>query len=126
MIISGEFLDLGKVLDEAMQALDGAVAHLLLPPPDQHQTLPVASPCPFTSRPSTSHPKGLVYNSESDPDSDDDMEQDLPWRDIQGIPSFHVMNIMKYAPQPPDCIEHDILDIENGSYLLSTEYYSPS
>ena len=24
---------------------------------------------------------------------------------------------MRYAPQQPDSIEHDILDIENGSYL---------
>ena len=41
IFISEEFLDLEEELDEAMQVLDGAVAHLLSPPPDQQCTLPV-------------------------------------------------------------------------------------
>ena len=42
MVIFEEFLAFDEVLDEVMQALDEAVAHLLPPPPNQQQTLPVA------------------------------------------------------------------------------------
>ena len=59
----------------------------------------------------------MLYKSESEPDSDEEMDQDLPWRDIQDIPSFQLMNITKNAPQQPDPIEYNILDIETSLYL---------
>ena len=42
MVIFEEFLAIDEVLDEAIQALDEAAAHLLPPLPDQQQTPPVA------------------------------------------------------------------------------------
>ena len=29
------------------------------------------------------------------------MDPDLPWREVQGIPSFQLMNIMRNPPQQP-------------------------
>ena len=60
MIIFEDFLDLKEMLDEAMQALDGAVAHLLPPPPDQQQTPYCPSASPSASRPCTSHSPRVV------------------------------------------------------------------
>ena len=45
------------------------------------------------------------------------MDQEFPWRNILDIPSFQLMNIMRYAPQQSDPIKHDILDIESSSYI---------
>ena len=59
------------------------------------------------------------WNTDSDysDDSDDDMDQNLPWRNPQDFPSFQLMNIMNNYPRQPDQIEYNILDIENRSYL---------
>ena len=43
----------------------------------------------------------LIYNSESEPDSDNEMDPDLPWRELQDILSFQLMNIMRNHPQQP-------------------------
>ena len=90
--IFAEFLTFDEELNEVDQALDDAVACLLLPPPDQ--VLPqqglTQGPLPH-----------LLYNSESKPDSDSEMDLDLPWREVQDIPSFQLMNIMRNPPQLP-------------------------
>ena len=118
MIISEEFLDLEELLAEAMQGLDVAVAHLVPPPPDQQQILPVAlHQVPLPQDHAQTTPQGLLCNSESEPDSDDEMNQDLSWRNVQDIPSLHLMNIMRHAPKQPNGIQCDILDTENVSYL---------
>ena len=60
MVIFEEFLE---VLDEATQALDKTVTHLLPPPPDQQQTPPVV---PQQVPPPQGHaqapPTNLLYN----------------------------------------------------------------
>ena len=43
----------------------------------------------------------LIYNSESEPDCDNEMDPDLPRREVQDIPSFQLMNIMRNPPQQP-------------------------
>ena len=116
MVSFEELLAFDEVLDDVTQALEEAVAHLLPLPPDQQLTPSVApQQVPLVQGHAQAAPPGLSYNSESEPDSDDEMDQDLPWRDVQDIPSFQLRNIMRYAPQQSDCIEHDILDIENSS-----------
>ena len=96
-------------LNEVTQALDEAVAHLLLPPPDQvpPQQGHIQAPLPH-----------LLYNSESELDSDDDMDPDLLWRDVQDIPLFWLMRIMRNSPQQP------VLP-ENNSYSSLQNVTSP-
>ena len=43
----------------------------------------------------------LIYNSKSKPDSDNEMDLGLPWREVQDIPSFWFINIMRNPPQQP-------------------------
>ena len=59
------------------------------------------------------------WNTDSDynADSDDDIDQNLPWRNPQDSPSFLLMNIMNNYPRQPDQIEYNIPYIENSSYL---------
>ena len=59
------------------------------------------------------------WNTDSDynADSDDDMDQNLPWRNLQDFSSFQLMKIMNNYPRHPDHIEYNILYIENSSYL---------
>ena len=119
MVIFEEFLTLDDVLGEVFQALDEAVAHLLPPPLTSNR--PHLLPLSKSIHHRAMHkllPPGLLSNFESESDSDDEMDQEFPWRNIQDIPSFQLMNIMSYAPQQSDLIEHDILDIENSSYIL--------
>ena len=80
-----EFLAFDEELNEVAQALDDVVAHLLFPPPIKfHHNRDMHRPLPH-----------LIYNSESEPDSDNEMDPDLHWRDVQDIPSFWLMNIMR-------------------------------
>ena len=99
-----EFLAFDEELNKVAQILDEAVAHLLPP----NQVLPQQG-----------HAQALlphlVYNSESEPDSDNELDPDLPWREVQDIPSFLLMDIMRNPPQKPT---------ENNSFF--TECYSPS
>ena len=92
MDIFTEFLAFDEELNEVAQALDDVVVHLL--PPPHNQVLPqqghAQAPLPH-----------LLYNSESEPDSDNEMDPDLPWREVQDIPSFWLMNIMSIPPQQP-------------------------
>ena len=86
-----EFLAFDEELNEVAQALDDAVAHLLPPPLIMfcHKRAP--------HRPYHTYSN----NSESELDSDNEMDLDLPWREVQDIPSFWLMNIMKNPQQPP-------------------------
>ena len=75
MVIFEEFLDFYEVLDEAIQALNDAAAHLLLPPPDQQQILTgVPQQVPSPEGHAQTLPQNLIYNSESEPDRDDEMD----------------------------------------------------
>ena len=113
MIIFKEFLDLEDVVDEAILALDMAADYLLPPFPNQWQTHLIA---PQQVPPPQGHAQAplpnLLYNSKSEPDNDDEMDQDLPWRNLQDIPPFQLMNIMRNTLQQPDTIE-------NRSYISS-------
>ena len=60
---------------------------------------------------------GLNTDSNYNDDSDDDMDQNILWRNPQDFPSFQLMNIMNNYPRQPDQIEYNILDIENSSHL---------
>ena len=92
MDIFTEFLAFDEEQNEVAQALDEAVAHLL--PPSPNQVLPQQD----HAQDSLPH---LVYNSESELDSDNELKPYLPWREIQDIPSFQLMNIMRNPPQQP-------------------------
>ena len=79
-------------LDEVDQVLDKVVAHLL--PPAPNHTLPqqglTGDPLPH-----------LVYNSESELESDSELDPDLPWREVQDIPSFQLREVIR-NPQPTE------------------------
>ena len=78
-----EFLDFDEELIEVAQALDEAVAHLQPTNPDQvpSQQDPIQDPLPH-----------LVYSSDSELDSDYELDLDIPWREVQDIPSFQLRN----------------------------------
>ena len=118
MVIFKEFLAFDKELNKIAQTLDEAVAHLLPPPPDQQQTWPVTPqhvpPHRGIQKPL---PQGCYKTLKSEPDSDDEMDPNLPWRDVQDVPFFLLMNIMRNARHQLDPIEYNILDIENSLYL---------
>ena len=84
-----EFLAFDEELNEVAQALDDTVAHLLPPP---HSSSATTGPC-------TGPLPHLIYNSGSQLDSNNEMDPDLPWREVQDIPSFQLMNIMRNPPQ---------------------------
>ena len=96
--IFAEFLAFDEEFNAVAQALDEAVAHLLAPPPDQ------VSPQQDHAQAPLPH---LLYNSGSEPDSDNDMDPDLPWREVQDIPSFQLMSIMRNYPQQPVLTENN-------------------
>ena len=79
-------------LNKVALALDKAVAHLLPTNPDcvPIQQIPTQNPLPH-----------LVYNSESELDSDDELDPNLPWREVQDIPSFQLRET-KRNPQPTE------------------------
>ena len=79
-------------LNEVAQALDEAIAHLLPPPPNEvvPQQDPAQDPLPH-----------LVYNSESKPDSDNELDPDLPWGEVHDIPSFPLRELIR-NPQPTE------------------------
>ena len=76
-----EFLAFNEKLNEVAQALDEAVAHLLPIDPNQvpSQQDPTQDPLPH-----------LVYNSDSEQDSDNEIDPDLPWTEVQDDPSFQL------------------------------------
>ena len=82
------FLAFNQELNEVTQMLDDMVACLL--PPAPNQVLLQQDPLPH-----------LVYNSESELDSDNELDPDIHWREIQDVPSFWLMNIMRNLPQQP-------------------------
>ena len=90
-----EFLAFDEQLNEVAQALDDAVAHLLPPPQSSSAT---TGPCTGSCTGPLPH---LIYNSESELDSYNEMDQDLPVREVQDIPSFQLMNIMRNPLQQP-------------------------
>ena len=96
MDIFTEFLAFDGELNEVAQALDDVVVHLL--PPDQ------VLPQQGHAQALFSH---LLYNSESEPDSDNDMNPDLPWREVQDIPSFQLMSVIRNHPQQPILTENN-------------------
>ena len=73
--------------------MDEAVGHLLPLPPTQVplQQYPTQDPLPH-----------LVYNPESEPDSDNELDPDLPWREVQDIPSFQLREAMRNPQQPTE------------------------
>ena len=97
------FLAFDEKLNEVDQALDDVVAHLLPPPPDKvlSQQGLAQAPLPL-----------LLYNSESELDSDNEIDLDLPWREVQDIPSFQLMNLMRNPPQQPT---------ENSNFSLQND-----
>lgn len=106
-------------LDDIMHLLDVAPEDQF-PPPPEPQALPIV---PQHANYSPEELEVLMdlagWNTDSDynADSDDDMDQNLPWRNPQDFPSFQLMNIMNNYPRQPDQIEYNILYIENSSYL---------
>ena len=77
-------------LNKAAQALDEAVAHLLPTNPDQ---------VPIQEEPAQVTLSYLIYNSESDSDSNIKLDPNLPWRKVQNITSFQLREVIR-NPQP--------------------------
>ena len=80
-------------LNEVGQAFTDTVAHLLFPPPDQVLPQQGHAQAPL---------QHLLHKSESEPDSNNDMDPDL-----QDIPSFQLMSIMRNSPQQPVLTENN-------------------
>ena len=58
----------------------------------------------------------LLYNSESEPDSDNEMDPDLHWRKVQDIPSLWLMRIMRDSSQQPVLTENNSpLSLQNAT-----------
>ena len=95
-----EIMTFGEELDKVAQVLDKAVAHLL--PLPLNQVLPQLEPT-WDLLPH------LVYNSESKPDSDSELDPDLHWTEVQGIPSFQLREAIR-NPQPT---ENDSFPFQN-------------
>ena len=93
-------------LNEVAQALDEVVAHLLPTNPNQVsiQQEPAQDPLPY-----------LIYNLESEPDSDIELDPDLLWREVQDIPSFQLREAIR-NPQPT---ENDSFPLQNDTPLLT-------
>ena len=70
-----EIMAFNEELNEVSQVLDEAVAHLLPPPPDPNQV-------PLQQYPAQDPLPHLTYNLESKPDSDDELDPDIPWREF--------------------------------------------
>ena len=107
MDIFTEFLAFDEELDEVAQALDEAVGQLLPPSPDQ---------VPLQQDPTQDCLPHLVYNSESELDSDNELDPDLSWREVQDIPSFQLREAMR-NPQHPT--ENDSFSFQNTTSLLT-------
>ena len=91
------------------QALDEAIAHLL--PSHPNQVLPQQGH-------TQDHPPHLLYNSESEQDSDNELGPDFPWREVQDIPSFWLMSIMRSPPQQPT-ENNSPFSLQNATPLLT-------
>ena len=102
-----EIMAFDEELSEVAQVLDEVAAHLLLTPPNPNQV-------PLQQNPTQDPLPHLIYNSQSKPDSDDELEPDLPWREVQDIPSYQLRNAMRNAPQQP--IEDNLpFSLQNGT-----------
>ena len=108
MDIFAEFLAFDDELNEVAQALDDAVVHLLSPPPNK------VLPQEGHGQVSLPH---LIYNSESEPDSNNEIDPDLPWREVQDIPSFWLMSIIR-NPQCQPTENNSPLSLQNATSLL--------
>ena len=58
----------------------------------------------------------LVYNSESEPDSDNELDPELSWREVQDIPSFQLREAMRNPQQPT---ENDSFSFQNTTPPLN-------
>ena len=107
MDIFAEIMAFDEELNEVVWALDDAIAHLLPPAPDQvvPQQDPTHDPLPH-----------LVYNSESEPDRDNELDPDLPWREVQDIPSFQLREAVRNTQLP---IENDFFSFQNTTPPLN-------
>ena len=92
-------------LNEVALALDEAVAHLL--PTNSYQV-------PIQQEPSQDPLPYLIYNLESELDSNIEWDSDLPWREVQDIPSFKLREAIR-NPQPT----------ENNSFPLQNDASPP-
>ena len=93
---------LDEGLNEVAQALDEAVACLLATNPNEVpiQQEPAQDPLPY-----------LIYNLESEPDRDIELDPDLPWREVQDIHSFQLREAIR-NPRPT---ENDSLPLQNDT-----------
>ena len=89
-------------LNEVAQAFDEAVACLLPTNPNQVpiQQEPTQDPLPY-----------LIYNWESDPDSNIELDPNLSWREVQDIPSFQLGEAIRNL-QPT---ENDFFPLQNDT-----------
>ena len=78
MDVFAGLLAFNEGLNGVAQAYDEAVAHLLPTYPNQVliEQEPTEDPLPY-----------LIYNSESEPDSDIELDPNLPWREVQDTPT---------------------------------------
>ena len=74
-----EIMAFDEELSEVAQVLDEVAVHLLLTPLNPNQV-------PLQQDPAQDPLPHLIYNLESEPDSDDELEPHLHWREVQDIP----------------------------------------
>ena len=93
MDIFAGFLAFDEELNEVSQALDEAMAHLLPP---------LLIKFHYNRIPH----KTSYHTKFSELESDNELDPALPWREVQGIPSFQLREAMRNPQQPT----------ENGSF----------
>ena len=90
-------------LNEVAQALDDTVACNYYPQTlikFKYKRTPTHDPLPY-----------LIYNSENEPGSDIELDPNLPWREIQDIPSFQ----LREAISNPQLTENDSFPLQNDT-----------
>ena len=87
MDIFAEIMAFDEELKEVALVLDEAVAPPITPPSNPNQV-------PIQQDPTQDPLPHLIYNLESELDSNE-WDPDLPWRDIQDIPSFQLREVRR-------------------------------
>ena len=114
---------LDEGLHEVAQVLDEAVACLLPTNPIQGPTQqdPTQDPLPY-----------LVYNSDSEPDSDNELDPDLPWREVQlrearwnQQPTENDSFSLQNTTSPPSLIDSYDRDGMQGDWVSCVSPYGP-
>ena len=116
-------IGLQEAIDETIQLFDEKASQLLdAPPIDQLQ--PPQALQPQLPQPSIEELAYEYFGSDTDSDSDNEMDQYDLWPMIDPLPSHQHRNIVDSAPQQADPINYDLLNIDWKTFYLYTNRLS--